>query len=199
MDYDNEHLGCYFCCLFWFNFTFFFLLPPGEVRLYYFFLKKILNVFQKIWQDNRADTRYIFFCSFVKRFQKCKPTTKKKSFKDMQGLSLFLNKGKRRTREKKKNWRLITVEHTASTILVVLTETIWFKERTFYSILELWSFTTRMDFRGWSFTLFLFIFYFYFFSFFLFPVMGWALQVCFCHRDIDWWRFENTHRIPIRH
>lgn len=58
------------------------------------------------------------------------------------------------TVEKKKKLGMDTVEHTASTILVVQIVTLNLKETTFYSILELWLFTNHMDICGCFFPLF---------------------------------------------
>lgn len=69
------------------------------------------------------------------------------------------------------NQRMDTVEHTASTILVVQTVTF------FYSILELWLFTNHMDICGCS-------SFFFSFCYIYVPTYEWALQVRFCHMDI---------------
>lgn len=77
--------------------------------MYYFFLKKILNVFQK--NDKKPVLIPDFF--FLRRFQKWKQNTKKLQ-RVLRGLFLFIY-----TVEKEKKVGMDTVKHTASTILVV--------------------------------------------------------------------------------
>lgn len=101
--------------------------------VYYFsFLKKILNVFQKKkkWQETRADTRFCFCSS--EDFKNGNKT--EKSFKELSGVFffffLFIY-----TVEEREKLEMDTVEHTASTILVVQMVT---KERTLS--IPYWSF-----------------------------------------------------------
>lgn len=58
--------------------------------------------------------------------------------------------------KEKKKLGMDTVEHTASTILVV--QIVTKRKDSFYSILELWLFTNHMDFCGCSFVFFSFLF-----------------------------------------
>lgn len=72
------------------------------------FLKKILNVFQK--KKNTVLIPYLFF---LRRFQKWRQTYKKASKSLARSFFYIYNV------EKKKELGMETVEHTASTILVV--------------------------------------------------------------------------------
>ena len=76
------------------------------MRLYYFFLKKILNVFQKIWQDNRADTRYIFFVLLSKDFKN--GNLHKKSLKTCKVFLFFFFFFTKEKEGRKKNKKLAT-------------------------------------------------------------------------------------------
>lgn len=107
--------GCYFCCVcvfFFFFFLFFSFgsLSPCEVCV---FLKKILNVFQKKKKPDKKSMLIpdIFF--FPQKISKMKTKYTKKKVKE-QGHFFYLHSG-----EEKKNPGMETVEHTASTILVV--------------------------------------------------------------------------------
>lgn len=75
------------------------------------FLRKILNVFQKKWQETRADTRFFFF--FPQKISKME-TKYKKASKSL-ARSFFIYTAEKR----EKKLGMDTVEHTASTILVV--------------------------------------------------------------------------------
>lgn len=77
--------------------------------VYYFFLKKILNVFQKKWQETRADTRFFF----PQKISKMETKYKKASKSLARSFFSFTQWGR------KKKLGMDTVEHTASTILVV--------------------------------------------------------------------------------
>lgn len=111
----------------------------------YFFFLKILNVFQKKDKKSMLITDFFFFFVFPSEDFKS-GNIHKKSFKDV----FLIHNGRRRKNE----LRMDTIEHTASTILVVVTKN--FKKKTFYSILELWLFTSHMDNCGCSFLLFYF-------------------------------------------
>lgn len=150
--------GCYFCCVcvffvFFFSFCFSVLVHYRHVKCVYFL--------RKYWMYSKKKTRnpcwyQIFF--FLRRFQKWKQNTQKKSkSKDI----FFIYTVEKR----KKNPGMETVEHTASTILVVQTVTKNLKERTLS--IPYWSFGCLQ--ATWIFVGAV-IFYFYdiFFSF-LFP------------------------------
>lgn len=79
--------------------------------VYYFFLKKNIECIPKKWQETRADTRFFFFSS-----EDFKNGNKiQKSFKEFSEVFFYLHSGE----DKKKKLGMDTVEHTASTILVV--------------------------------------------------------------------------------
>lgn len=128
--------GCYFCCvcvfLFFFSFLFFSFgsLSPCEVCV---FLKKILNVFQKKKKKDKKSMLIpdIFFFSSEDFKNGNKIHTQKKS--KSKDIFLFTQ-----WRRKKKNPGMETVEHTASTILVVQMVTKNLKERTLS--IPYWSF-----------------------------------------------------------
>lgn len=124
--------GCYFCCVcvyFFFFFLFFSFgsLSPCEVCV---FLKKILNVFQKKKDKKSMLIPDIFFPQKISKME-TKYTKKKKS---QRARTFFLFTQWRR----KKNPGMETVEHTASTILVVQMVTKNLKERTLS--IPYWSF-----------------------------------------------------------
>lgn len=121
--------------------------------MYYFFLKKILNVFQK--NDKKPVLIPDFFPQKISKME----TKYKKASKSLARSFFFhLHSG-----EGKKELGMDTVEHTASTILVVQIVTKNFKERTLS--IPYWSFgclqTTWISVGA-----VLFFFFFFFFLFF---------------------------------
>lgn len=80
--------------------------------VYYFFLKKNIECIPKKWQETRADTRFFFF--FPQKISKME-TKYKKASKSL-ARSFFIYTAEK---IKKKKLGMDTVEHTASTILVV--------------------------------------------------------------------------------
>lgn len=151
--------GCYFCCVcvffvFFFSFCFSVLVHYRHVKCVYFL--------RKYWMYSKKKTRnpcwyQIFF--FLRRFQKWKQNTQKKKSKSKDIFFIYT------VEKRKKNPGMETVEHTASTILVVQTVTKNLKERTLS--IPYWSFGCLQ--ATWIFVGAV-IFYFYdiFFSF-LFP------------------------------
>lgn len=126
--------GCYFCCVFLIFFSFFFFSFFAMWSVYYFsFLKKILNVFQKK-KMTRNPCWYKILFLFLRRFQKWKQNRKKLQRVE-RGLFFFSFFFFIYTVEERDKLEMDTVEHTASTILVVQMVT---KERTLS--IPYWSF-----------------------------------------------------------
>lgn len=83
--------GCYFCCVFLFLNLFSFLFHYRHVKgVYYFFLKKILNVFQKkkIYKKPVLIPDFFFFF-FLRRFQKKWKQNTKELQRVQRGLFFF--------------------------------------------------------------------------------------------------------------
>lgn len=127
--------GCYFCCVFLIFFSFFFFSFFAMWSVYYFsFLKKILNVFQK----KKNDKKPVLIQDFVFVPQKISKmeTKPKKASKSWAGSFFFFSFFFFiYTVEERDKLEMDTVEHTASTILVVQMVT---KERTLS--IPYWSF-----------------------------------------------------------
>lgn len=149
--------GCYFCCVFLFLNLFSFLFHYRHVKgVYYFFLKKILNVFQKkkIYKKPVLIPDFFFFF-FPQKISKKMETKYKRTSKSLARSFFFLIY----TVEKKKktgdgySWTHCLYNPGPTTSDYEL------KERTFYSILELWLFTNHMDICG---CIFLFCFFLFF-------------------------------------
>lgn len=125
--------GCYFCCVFLIFFSFFFFhFLPCEVCIIFLFLRKYwMYSKKKKWQETRADTRFCFCSS--EDFKNGNKT--EKSFKELSGVFFFFFSFFIYTVEERDKLEMDTVEHTASTILVVQMVT---KERTLS--IPYWSF-----------------------------------------------------------
>lgn len=124
--------GCYFCCVF-LIFFFFFHFLPCEVCIIFLFLRKYW-MYSKKKKMTRNPCWYKILFLFLRRFQKWKQNRKKLQRVE-RGLFFFSFFVFIYTVEERDKLEMDTVEHTASTILVVQMVT---KERTLS--IPYWSF-----------------------------------------------------------